>query len=70
MIVVCPNTIVSKLVYDWIAGADVEADDDGEVTATRVRPGELLLRTWSTASGSTARARSSSTPRSSSPARR
>ncbi|MEX2626704.1 MAG: DEAD/DEAH box helicase family protein, partial [Ilumatobacteraceae bacterium] len=26
MIVVCPNTIVSKLVYDWIAGADVVGD--------------------------------------------
>ncbi|GAB7143900.1 BPTD_3080 family restriction endonuclease [Mycobacterium riyadhense] len=25
-IVVCPNTLVSKLVYDWIAGRDVEVD--------------------------------------------
>ena len=24
MIVVCPNTVVSKLVYDWIAGQKVE----------------------------------------------
>ena len=24
MIVVCPNTIVSKLVFDWIAGRDAE----------------------------------------------
>lgn len=27
MIVVCPNTVVSKLVYDWIAGYDHETDD-------------------------------------------
>lgn len=39
MIVVCPNTIVSKLVYDWIAGADIEADDG----TIRVRKGELEL---------------------------
>jgi type III restriction enzyme len=39
MIVVCPNTIVSKLVYDWIAGADIETEDG----TTRVRPGELEL---------------------------
>jgi type III restriction enzyme len=43
MIVVCPNTIVSKLVYDWIAGADVEVDSDDAGTATRLRPGELPL---------------------------
>ena len=39
MIVVCPNTIVSKLVYDWIAGRDVERDD-GSVVA---KSGELAL---------------------------
>ena len=38
-IVVCPNTVVSKLVYDWIAGVEVEKD--GEVIAHR--PGELEL---------------------------
>jgi len=27
IIVVCPNTLVSRLVYDWIAGQDVERDD-------------------------------------------
>jgi type III restriction enzyme len=31
-IVVCPNTVVSKLVYDWIAGEAV-LDDDGEILA-------------------------------------
>jgi type III restriction enzyme len=39
MIVVCPNTIVSKLVYDWIAGQDVEGAD-GEI---HTRNGELEL---------------------------
>jgi type III restriction enzyme len=38
-IVVCPNTIVSKLVYDWIAGQEVERAD-GEVV---LRRGELDL---------------------------
>ena len=38
-IVVCPNTVVSKLVYDWIAGSEVEGTD-GEI---RLRPGELSL---------------------------
>ncbi|MPZ67513.1 MAG: restriction endonuclease [Pseudonocardiaceae bacterium] len=38
-IVVCPNTVVSKLVYDWIAGEEVE--QDGEVVAHR--PGNLSL---------------------------
>jgi type III restriction enzyme len=38
-IVVCPNTIVSKLVYDWIAGVEVEGPD-GE---TRLRAGRLPL---------------------------
>jgi type III restriction enzyme len=27
LIVVCPNTVVSKLVFDWIAGRDVELPD-------------------------------------------
>jgi type III restriction enzyme len=38
-IVVCPNTTVSKLVHDWIAG--VEVLQDGEVVAHK--PGELDL---------------------------
>jgi type III restriction enzyme len=39
-IVVCPNTVVSKLVYEWIAGEAV-VGDDGEVVAHKV--GELSL---------------------------
>lgn len=39
MIVVCPNTIVSKLVFDWIAGQDIELSDGTEV----VRKGNLEL---------------------------
>ena len=39
MIVVCPNTLVSKMVYDWIAGKDIERDDGTKVP----RPGELKL---------------------------
>ncbi len=39
LIVVCPNTVVSKLVYDWIAGLEVELPD-GELA---LRPGELEL---------------------------
>ncbi|MCM6773167.1 DEAD/DEAH box helicase family protein [Nocardia sp. CDC159] len=38
-IVVCPNTAVSKLVYEWIAGEEVVQDD--EVVAHR--PGNLEL---------------------------
>ncbi len=38
-IVVCPNTAVSKLVYDWIAGEEY-ADDAGN---TRLRDGRLPL---------------------------
>lgn len=38
-IVVCPNTVVSKLVYDWIAGEAVEVD--GELVAHK--PGNLHL---------------------------
>ena len=39
MIVVCPNTAVSKLVFDWIAGWEKESDDG---TRTLV-PGQLEL---------------------------
>jgi type III restriction enzyme len=39
MIVVCPNTLVSKLVYDWIAGHDVEREDG----TTIAKPGRLPL---------------------------
>lgn len=38
-IVVCPNTVVSKLVYTWIAGEEVVHDD--EIVAHK--PGELGL---------------------------
>ena len=38
LIVVCPNTIVSALVYDWIAGQDVELP-----TARPAAPGKLAL---------------------------
>jgi type III restriction enzyme len=38
-IVVCPNTVVSKLVYDWIAGEEVETPDGGSV----YKPGNLEL---------------------------
>jgi type III restriction enzyme len=38
-IVVCPNTVVSKLVYDWIAGEEVVVDD--EIVAHK--PGNLGL---------------------------
>lgn len=49
MIVVCPNTLVSKLVYDWIAGWEIEQDGQ-----QRFRPGNLPLLsnvedgTWTT----------------------
>jgi type III restriction enzyme len=39
-IVVCPNTTVSRLVYEWIAGTEV-VGDDGEVLAHK--PGKLEL---------------------------
>lgn len=39
MIIVCPNTLVSKLVFDWVAGRDV-ALEDGTIQAT---PGNLPL---------------------------
>lgn len=38
-IVVCPNTVVSKLVYEWAAGVAVEQPDG----STRLRPGQLDL---------------------------
>jgi type III restriction enzyme len=50
MIVVCPNTVVSKLMFDWIAGRDAELPDGG----TRLVPGKLALfsnvedGTWTT----------------------
>lgn len=34
-IVVCPNTIVSKLVYDWIAGSEMPARDHPGLTVLR-----------------------------------
>ena len=39
LIVVCPNTIVSKLVYDWIAGVTVQRGDGTKI----VRGGALEL---------------------------
>jgi len=39
MIVVCPNTVVSKLVFEWIAGREVELPDG----TTQLVPGELPL---------------------------
>ena len=33
-IVVCPNTAVSKLVYDWIAGTDLTRDDGSAVASS------------------------------------
>jgi type III restriction enzyme len=39
LIVVCPNTIVSKLVFDWIAGRDAEMPDG----STLLVPGNLPL---------------------------
>ena len=39
LIVVCPNTIVSKLVFDWIAGRDAEFPDG----TSRLVPGNLPL---------------------------
>jgi type III restriction enzyme len=43
-IVVCPNTIVSKLVFDWIAGAEIAgAEVEGPDGKTRLRAGRLPL---------------------------
>ncbi len=50
LIVVCPNTIVSKLVFDWIAGRDAEMPDGTRLLV----PGNLPLLsnvqdgTWTT----------------------
>jgi type III restriction enzyme len=50
LIVVCPNTVVSKLVFDWIAGREAELLDG----TTRLVPGNLDLLsnvedgTWTT----------------------
>lgn len=38
-IVVCPNTLVSRLVFEWIAGVDIEQPDG----TSRPRPGKLNL---------------------------
>ncbi len=38
-IVVCPNTVVSKLVYDWISGREIELPDG----SVRLRSGQLSL---------------------------
>ena len=38
-IVVCPNTVVSKVVYDWISGGEIELTDE----ETRLKTGELPL---------------------------
>jgi len=39
MIVVCPNTLVSRLVFEWIAGRPLEVGDG----VSHFRPGELKL---------------------------
>jgi type III restriction enzyme len=39
LIVVCPNTVVSKLMFDWIAGREAEQPDG----TTRLVPGNLPL---------------------------
>ncbi len=41
LIVVCPNTKVSKLVYDWVSGQEVVPGDDD--TPPVLRPGALSL---------------------------
>ncbi len=41
MIVICPNTVVSKLVFDWIAGQEVELPDGSK----GIRKGNLDLLT-------------------------
>ena len=42
LIVVCPNTLVSKLVFEWVAGRELKTGD-GENTTTQLVPGELDL---------------------------
>lgn len=39
MIIVCPNTVVSKLMFDWVAGREVELPDG----TTRLASGNLAL---------------------------
>lgn len=39
MIIVCPNTTVSQLVFDWVAGRSMQRDDGEQV----LRPGKLDL---------------------------
>ena len=39
MIIICPNTVVSKLVYDWIAGREIQLEDGSRRQLT----GNLLL---------------------------
>jgi type III restriction enzyme len=68
-IVVCPNTAVSKLVHDWIAGTEITSDDGSSITL------QVICRSSSTPTPSRrpaipSHARSSSTPPSWSPARR
>ena len=66
-IVVCPNTVVSKLVFDWIAGQKIDLPD-GSVA---LRPGGLpLLSNVDDGQWIARHRRSSSTPPSSSRGRR
>ena len=67
-IVVCPNTVVSKLVYDWIAGRAGRRGRRGG--RPQARPARAAVERRRRQAGSRGRARSSSTRRSSSPARR
>ncbi len=67
-IVVCPNTAVSKLVYDWIAGAEVERGR--RQPPSRARQPRPLQQLRGRPAAGHGRARSWSTPLSSSPARR
>lgn len=43
MIIVCPNTLVSKLVYEWIAGREVTASDQSGNEITEHSAGTLKL---------------------------
>ncbi len=43
MIVVCPNTVVSKLVFDWVAGIEVPAPTLDEPDRSLLKPGNLDL---------------------------
>ena len=70
-IVVCNNTNVSKLVFDWIAGWE-QTIGAGSDAMTRDRAGQprALQQRGARSVDATAPTPSSSTPRSSSPARR